>query len=107
MISVRLHPGRLVLKGCFPHYRRPLEEIMEFRRAIRSQLVDQHVALPITRKIHLTIHANKHEDGCDLSNIVQAVCQALDGKTLSIDKTDIILADDSQIICIHAQWINA
>jgi len=106
MISVRLHPGRLVLKGCFPHYRRPLQEIIEFRRAIYTQLVDQRETLPITRKIHLTIHANKHEDGCDLSNIVQAVCQALDGKTLSIDKSDIILVDDSQIACIQAQWIN-
>jgi hypothetical protein len=107
VIEVRFKEGRLIMRGCFPHYRRPLPEIVALRRAIYTQLVDQHVKLPITKKLHLSVNCHRHEDGCDLSNIVQAICQALDGKTLSISKTDIILVDDSQIISLSARWINA
>lgn len=107
MIEVKFKEGRLIMRGCFPHYRRPLNEIIALRRAIYGQLVDQHVKLPITKKLHLSINCHKHEDGCDLSNIVQAICQALDGKTLSIDKQNIILVDDSQINSLSARWINS
>ncbi len=106
MIEAKFKDGRLQLRGCFPHYRRPLPEIMALREAIRFQLEQQRVPLPITKRLHLSINANQHEDGCDLSNIVQAICQALDGKTLSLTKTDIILQDDSQIISLSARWIN-
>ena len=106
MIDVKFKEGRLQLRGCFPHYRRPLSEIIALRHAIYDKLTQQHVQLPIRKKIHLSINANKHEHGCDLSNIVQAICQALDGKTLSIDKHDIVLEDDSQIISLSARWIN-
>jgi len=107
VVEAKLKDGRLILRGCFPHYRRPLSEIIDLRHTIYDQLVTQRVQLPIKKKLHLSINANKHESGCDLSNIVQAICQALDGKTLSIDKHDIILVDDSQIISLSARWINA
>jgi hypothetical protein len=107
VIDVKFKEGRLQLKGCFPHYRRPLAEIIALRHAIYDQLVAQRVALPIKKKLHLSINATRHEHGCDLSNIVQAICQALDGKTLSIEKHDIILVDDSQIISLSARWINS
>lgn len=103
MVEAKFKDGRLILRGCFPHYRRPLAEIVALRRIIFVLLSDQHVALPIEKKLHLSINCHRHKDGCDLSNIVQAICQALDGKTL--DKKEAILVDDSQVISLSARWI--
>lgn len=86
-----------------PHYRRPLLEIVEFRRQIAEQLRIQHILLPITKKVSLTVMAHRHADGGDLANILQAAVQALDGGTLG--KENAILADDSQIVRLHAQWL--
>lgn len=103
---MKFKEGRLQLRGCFPHYRRPLSEISELRHAIFDQLQRQHVPLPITKRITLSINAFRHESGCDLSNIIQGICQALDGKTLSLNNKDVILKDDSQVIAITARWVN-
>ena len=49
MIDVKFKDGRLMLRGCFPHYRRPLSEIVALRHAIYDQLTLQHVPLPIKK----------------------------------------------------------
>jgi len=103
MVEAKFKDGRLILKGCFPHYRRPLSEIVALRRAIFLQLSDQRVKLPIEKRLHLSVNCHKHADCSDLSNIVQAVCQALDGKTLN--KSEAILVDDSQVTSLSARWI--
>jgi hypothetical protein len=103
VVEAKFKDGRLILKGCFPHYRRPISEIVALRRAIYVQLTDKHVKLPIEKKLHLSINCHRHVDGCDLSNVVQAICQAIDGKTLN--KTEAILVDDSQVISLSARWI--
>lgn len=102
MFSIRYISGRLVVRGCTPHYRRPLAEIVEFRRQLAAQLREQAVHLPITKKVGVTLIANRHSDGGDLSNLLHGLIQALDGHTLG--KEDAILEDDGQINKIHAQW---
>lgn len=103
MFSARFINGRIVICGCTPHYRRPLVEIVQFRKEIAAQLREQNVALPITRKVHVTLRATRHLHGGDLSNLLQGPIQALDGGTLGIENA--ILADDKQICVLHAEWI--
>lgn len=103
MIEAKVNMNVLYVKGCFPHYRRPLGEIIELRKAIHKSLLDREVKLPLEGECHLRIAARRHYDGGDLSNIMQAVCQAIDGNTL--DKSTAILHDDGQLISIHARWI--
>lgn len=94
----------LTIKGCLPHYRRPLPEIVELRERIYKRLSElmPHLDLPLTCEIHLRVVAKKHADGGDLSNILQAVVQAIDGNTLGPNK---VLADDKQIAFMSARWI--
>ena len=101
--SKLVNDTQLYVKGCLPHYRRPIQEIMTLRGEIAASLVSRGIALPITREVHLIVSARKHHDGGDLSNIVQAVCQALDGNTLN--KAEAILVDDGQVVRISARWI--
>mgnify|MGYP001952375539 CR=1 FL=1 len=103
MIEAKVNMNVLYVKGCLPHYRRPLQEIVKFRRLIHDDLTEAGVTLPLEGEYHLRILARKHTDGGDLSNIIQGVCQALDGNTL--DKSKAILKDDGQIITITARWI--
>lgn len=104
MFSIRYVGGRLVVRGCTPHYRRPLPEIVEFRRQMAAQLREQGVVLPITKRVGVTLIANKHAHGGDLPNILQGLVQALDGGTLG--KEFAILEDDGLINQLHAQWAN-
>lgn len=103
MFTVRYVSNRLVVRGCTPHYRRPLPEIVDFRRQMAMQLREQGVPLPITKALKVSLLARRHSDGGDLANILQGLVQALDGNTLG--KEDAILADDKQINQLHAQWI--
>lgn len=103
MFSIRYTGGRIVVRGCTPHYRRPLPEIVEFRRQMARQLREQGVALPISDKVKISLLARRHSDGGDLPNLMQGLVQALDGGTLG--KADAILADDKQINQLHAQWV--
>lgn len=91
------------MRGCTPHYRRPLLEIVEFRRQMARQLRESGVPLPITHKLKVSLLAHRHADGGDIANLLQGLVQALDGNTLG--KDDAILADDKQINQLHAQWI--
>ncbi len=102
MFSIRYIDGRLVVRGCTPHYRRPLPEIVEFRRQMADQLLQQGVPLPIKRRIGVTLIATRHSDGGDLANLLQGLVQALDGHTLG--KESAILADDGQINRLVAEW---
>ena len=104
MVTAKYKGGRLLISGCLPHYRRPLQEILALRKVIAMELRGTRLELPLKKKLTLSIIARKHEGGNkeDLANIVQAVCQALDGSTLG--KEDAILEDDSQIIQINARW---
>lgn len=103
MFTVRYVGNRLVVRGCTPHYRRPLSEIVAFRRQMALQLREQGLPLPITKRLKVSLLAYRHADGGDLANILQGLIQALDGNTLS--KEDAILEDDAQINQLHAQWI--
>ena len=103
MIEAKLNINVLYVKGCLPHYRRPLEDIIKLRSHIATELQERGVSLPIGEPVHLRILARRHTDGGDLSNIIQAVCQALDGDTL--DRKQAPLVSDSQILTIHARWI--
>lgn len=91
------------MRGCTPHYRRPLPEIVAFRKQMAWMLRDQGVVLPITDRVKVSLLAARHADGGDLSNVLQGLIQALDGHTLG--KPDAILEDDKQITQLHAQWI--
>lgn len=101
MVKAKFKDGKLHLFGFFPHYRRPLTEIVELRKNIHQQLLSD-TSLPITENIHLSINA--YNQGFDLPNIVQAICQALDGTTLGPDFA--VLADDAQIVSLRARWVH-
>lgn len=103
MFTIRYVGNRLVVRGCTPHYRRSLPEIVDFRRQMAAQLREAGVPLPITRRVGVTLMAHRHADGGDLPNLLQGLVQALDGNTLGRD--DAILDDDKQIGVLHAQWI--
>lgn len=103
MFTIRYVGNRLVVRGCTPHYRRPLPEIVEFRRQMAEQLRAAGVPLPIERRLGVTLMAARHADGGDLPNLLQGLVQALDGNTLGRDNA--ILDDDKQIGVLHAQWI--
>ncbi len=103
MFSIRYIGNRLVVRGCTPHYRRPLPEIVQFRREMAAQLREAGVPLPISKRVAVTLMAKKHSEGGDLPNLLQGLVQALDGGTLGRD--DAILDDDKQIGVLHAQWI--
>ena len=90
-----------MVRGCTPHYRRPLPEIVEFRRQIAAQLREQGVSLPISKRVGVTLIANKHAHGGDLANLLQGLVQALNGGTLG--KEFAILEDDRLINQLHAQ----
>lgn len=102
MFTIRQNGGKLVVRGCTPHYRRPLLEIVEFRNQMARQLREQGVPLPITKRVGVTLIATKHAHGGDLPNLMQGLVQALDGGTLGKDNA--ILEDDRQIVQLHAQW---
>lgn len=104
-LDVTFHGKVLTIKGCLPHYRRPLAEIIELRERIYKRISTQQPGrqFPITHEIHLRVVAKKHADGGDLSNILQAVCQALDSSTLSASPA--LLKDDKQITFLSARWM--
>lgn len=103
MFTIRYIGNRLVVRGCTPHYRRPLPEIVEFRRQMAEQLRGQGIPLPITRQLKLSLLAKRHSDGGDIANLLQGLVQALDGHTLG--RENAILDDDKLINQLHAQWI--
>ena len=103
MFTVRYVGNRIVVKGCTPHYRSPLPEIVEFRQQMARSLREQGIPLPITKRVGVTLMATRHADGGDLPNLLQGLVQALDGNTLGRDNA--ILDDDKQIGVLHAQWI--
>lgn len=103
MIEAKLNNNVLYVKGCLPHYRRPLAEILAMRSQIADALRARGVMLPLKGDIHLRVAARRHFDGGDLSNVVQGVCQALDGGTLG--RPNAILEDDGQVVTLSARWV--